>query len=61
MHEAVNYVNDMKKKIGEMQKRREELRKVCNVATTSVDPNTDAGVSPHHSVKINLMRDGMGS
>nr|AKN09627.1 basic helix-loop-helix transcription factor [Salvia miltiorrhiza] len=49
MHQAVNYVNDMKKNIEQLQKRRDKLRNI----TTSADPTTP------RCVKINLFKDGM--
>ncbi|KAH6783011.1 hypothetical protein C2S52_007970, partial [Perilla frutescens var. hirtella] len=57
MHQAVNYINDVKKKIEEMEMRREKLRKMCDVESICVDPNTN--FDTNISVKMNVCGDGV--
>ncbi|KAG6390158.1 hypothetical protein SASPL_151640 [Salvia splendens] len=51
MHQAANYINDTKKKIEEMKRRRESLRNVDQKYSNGRD-------SSSYCVKINLFRDG---
>ncbi|KAH6783012.1 hypothetical protein C2S52_007971 [Perilla frutescens var. hirtella] len=70
MHQAVNYINDMKKKIEEMQIKRESLRKLqySNVGSSS-GAAVESGDHRHNyssstrdlsdCVKINHFKDGL--
>lgn len=51
MHQAAIYINDMKKRIEEMKRRRESLRNVDQKYSNGRD-------SSSYCVKINLFRDG---
>ncbi|XP_057798456.1 transcription factor bHLH118-like [Salvia miltiorrhiza] len=56
MDQAANYINDMKKKIEEMKRRRESLR---NVAGTAAEAQNQTSNATDYCVKINVFTDGV--
>ncbi|XP_057798463.1 transcription factor bHLH118-like [Salvia miltiorrhiza] len=59
MHQAVNYVNDMKMNIEQLQKRRDKLRNITTSAAADDDGDPNTTVNGHDCVKITLFRDGI--
>ncbi|XP_057798461.1 transcription factor bHLH36-like [Salvia miltiorrhiza] len=59
MHQAVNYINDMKKKIEELKPRREGLRNVVGTADEAESQTSNATDSSPYCVKINVFTDGV--